>query len=97
MFVHPTITKAMRYFVIIGMNVFGYITVQYKDYAIICTSSVIGSYLIVRGASLIIGGFPSEFEIIELVESKMITSIPLSFYIYILLMQIIAGIGAIYQ
>jgi len=54
----PYILKFMRYFVVIGMNIFGYFTVRYKDYAIIISSSVIGSYLVVRGISLLIGGYP---------------------------------------
>ena len=56
---NATVVTFMRYFVIIGMNVFGYLTIRFKDYAIIITSSFTGSYLVIRGISLILGGFPS--------------------------------------
>jgi hypothetical protein len=51
----------------------------------------------VRGVSLLIGGFPCEFELFDLIEAKQITSIPLSFFIYLILILLLAALGGIYQ
>lgn len=36
---------------------------EFKDHIIILTTSLIGSYLTVRSISLLLGGFPNEFEL----------------------------------
>lgn len=37
----------------------------YFDYAVIVSSAIAGSFMIVRGLSLVLGGYPNEFEIYE--------------------------------
>lgn len=36
---------------------------EFKDHIIILTTSLIGSYILVRSVSLLLGGFPNEFQL----------------------------------
>lgn len=55
---------------LVTMVIFGIIAVNISKWVVIVTTSVIGGYLTVRGASLYIGHFPPESVIIELISKK---------------------------
>ena len=56
--------------IVITMIIFGIISIKISKHIIIITTSFIGGYLTVRGASLYIGHFPPESVIIELISKK---------------------------
>jgi hypothetical protein len=47
----------------------GLLTFKYADIVVILSTCITGSYMVVRPISWIIGGFPNEFVLEELVES----------------------------
>jgi hypothetical protein len=53
------------------------------NHAIIIATSIIGSYIFVRGISLYAGGFPNEMVIIEMIKNGQIANFDNSFYIYL--------------
>jgi hypothetical protein len=75
----------------------GLLTLKHRTYFIIVATSTIGGYLIVRAVSLIVGGFPSEYSIGEMIANKQMRNIPASFYIYIGVMLLLNAIGFYYQ
>lgn len=56
--------------IVISMVAFGFIAIKISKHVIILTTSVIGGYLAVRGASLYIGHFPPESVIFELIRKN---------------------------
>lgn len=53
------------------------------NHALILSTALIGSYSIVRGASLYIGGFPNEFNLINEVKNGVIENVPWEYYAYL--------------
>jgi hypothetical protein len=51
--------------ILASAGVFGFIGLVFFDYTVIYGSCIIGSYLVVRGLSLILGGYPNEFLIYD--------------------------------
>jgi hypothetical protein len=51
----------MNFLILAIMVLLGSLTLEHKEYVIIYSSAVTGSYLMMRGISLVIGGFPCEF------------------------------------
>ena len=60
----------------------GLVFVAY-NHAIILSTSLIGSYLFVRGISLYAGGFPNEYTLMKELENGVIPVVPMSFYFYL--------------
>lgn len=79
------------------MFMLGLLTLKHRTYFIIVATITIGGYMIVRSVSLIVGGFPSEYSIGEMIANKQITNIPKSFYIYLGVMLLLDVIGFYYQ
>jgi hypothetical protein len=44
--------------------------ILFRNFVIILSTSLIGAYALVRGLSLLIGGFPSEGMVVDLIEKK---------------------------
>lgn len=76
---------------------FGLLSFKYTDEIIIASSSLTGAYLIVRPISWLFGGFPNEFLLYEMVQTKTLDGIPWSFYLYLALIIALAVIGVMYQ
>jgi hypothetical protein len=63
----------------------------------VLSTSLAGAYMMVRPFSWIIGGFPNEFTLYLMIENKQIKTLPWSFFIYLLVIILIAIVGALYQ
>lgn len=74
----------------------GIIALCLEDHAIIIGTSVLGSYLIVRGLSLVIGGYPNEFTVYDEIDRGIKSSFSWQFILYLLAMAGIAVFGIIY-
>jgi exosortase/archaeosortase len=68
----------------------GYLSITYFDYAVMAGSSVIGSYLFIRGASVFLGGFPNEFILYQNYKNGAVGSVQKTFFLYFLAMLFIA-------
>lgn len=82
----------------IGNPIFLY---KKPDLSMILNSALIGSYLVVRGVSLIIGphiiGMPNEFTIGDLLASGAISSVPWSFYPILLVIILLCAASTFIQ
>lgn len=67
------------------------------NHAVILASSLVGSYLFIRGISLYAGGFPDEFLLFKEVKSGMLVNEPLTFYLYLAGVVIATVISAVVQ
>lgn len=61
------------------------------------STSLAGSYMIVRPISWIFGGFPNEFALEEMIENGEAKFIPWAFFLYLAFIIALAIIGALYQ
>lgn len=66
-------------------------------HVIILATSFAGAYAVMRGISLYAGGFPGELEIIELIKSGAITSMPGAFYGYMAGFLVMSVLFAVWQ
>ena len=59
------------YCTIIGFIILGFLFAYFLEkHLIITATSILGSYLTIRSASLVIGGYPSESEIVDLIKRE---------------------------
>lgn len=70
---------------------------QYYDGIVVLSTSLTGAYLVVRPISWILGGFPNELYLAEEIKSHRISGIPGTFYIYLIIIVLLAALGASYQ
>lgn len=75
----------------------GLLTFRHSDQIIVLSTSLCGSYLMVRPFSWLLGGFPNEFTLYLMIENGEIETLPWTFFIYILIIAAIALVGALYQ
>lgn len=75
--------QVLFYLFLVGMGIVGGILgfVLY-NHALIISTSIIGSYLFIRGISLYAGGFPNEMLIIEQIKHGQISEFPGTFWAY---------------
>ena len=76
---------------------FGVLSFFWYMYIVIVCTSIIGSYLFVRGISLFAGGYPNEFTIYERIRDQDMSRVPLTFYLYLAGIIICVGIGIFIQ
>ena len=60
-------------------------------------TSFIGSYMVIRGAAVYIGGYPNEFQLINEIQAGDIDNIPWSAYLYIAGIIVLAVLGVLFQ
>lgn len=63
----------------------------------ILSTSLNGSYMIIRPISWLFGGFPNELLLMQMIEIKQIANLPSTFFIYLFFILVLAGVGATYQ
>lgn len=80
-------------FTLIGA-ILGY---EFKEYVVIVATSFIGSYISVRSISILLGGFPNEFEINLRMKTRSNSSFGWRFYIYMILIIVLFIFGMGYQ
>ena len=59
------------------------------DYFAIYGTSLLGSYIFIRGLSLFFGGFPNEYLIYNSLKNNLELNLPFQFYLYLLLIVIL--------
>jgi len=72
---------------------FGVLTVAFFRYFGIITTSLLGSYAMVRTLSVLIGGYPNEFDLYEHIKYFGNSGVDWRFYIYMAAIFIIGGGG----
>lgn len=70
---------------------------EFQRDIMIVSTSLIGSYMIVRTASLVFGGFPNELNFNRNISTKTLYSMPWSMYVYFALIVILFIVGVVYQ
>lgn len=63
----------------------------------IVSTSLIGSYIIVRTISLVFGGFPNELNFNTNISTNTLTTLPWTFYIYFGVFIVLFIIGIYFQ
>jgi len=78
-------SRVWLFWLIIGLaTAVGFIlSFRFSDVVMIISTCLIGSYGIVRGASLYIGGYPNEFDMAKKLANKIPVPLPWSFWLYI--------------
>ena len=89
--------KYLFHFMICSAIGFAIINYFYKTTITILSTSITGSYMTVRGISFILGGFPSEMLIYDLIKRQEFEKIPWSLDIYLSLILFMAVIGVCMQ
>jgi len=75
----------------------GILSIFWYHYIVIVCTSIIGSFLFIRGISLFAGGYPNEFTIYQRISDGEISNMPWTFYIYMVGIVILFFIGAFIQ
>jgi hypothetical protein len=63
---------------------FGVCSFFWYNYVVILCTSILGSYLFVRGIGMMAGGYPNEFTIYQRISAGDIGSVPWTFYMYMI-------------
>ena len=75
----------------------GLIALWLEDHAIIIATALLGSYLLVRGSSLVIGGYPNEFTVYQEIKDGNTSSFSWEFIVYLIVMALLAVLSIIWQ
>lgn len=70
---------------------------EFQHLIVSIATAFIGSYITVRSLSLIFGGFPSEFELSQQLQTGVYSSMPWYVYIYLALIAVLFAIGLFVQ
>lgn len=65
----------------------------FRSYVTILSTSFCGAYMIIRPFGWFVGHFPNEFTLVKKVKYGIVEEIPPIYYLYIMLVVLIAGIG----
>ena len=76
---------------------FGVLSFFWYNYIVIICTSILGSYLFVRGIALMLGGYPNEFTIYERIRAHDIGAVPGTFYAYMVGMLVACAVGIFIQ
>jgi len=77
--------------------VLGVLSFIWFDYIVIVCTSILGGYLLIRGISLVAGGYPNEFTVYERIKANDLSGVPGTFYAYLAGMVILIAIGIFIQ
>lgn len=77
--------------------VLGVLSLFWYQYIVIICTSILGSYLFIRGISFYAGGYPNEFTIYEKIQTGAVNAVPGTFYAYMVGMLIVCVIGIFFQ
>lgn len=69
---------------------------EYKDHIIILSTSLIGSYITIRTISIIFGNFPNELTFNAEFNIDALTHYSWIFYIYLILIVLLFGVGVFF-
>jgi len=88
-------TVAVLWIMIVVFGVvLGVLSFLWFDYIVIITTSILGSYMLIRGLSFLAGGYPNEFTVYEQIKAGDIDAVPGTFYAYLagMIILFIAGL-----
>lgn len=88
---------SLIFFEVVLIIPFGLLTFKYSEQVIVMSTSLAGSYMVVRPISWIFGGFPNEFTLYQMVEDGQLKTLPWTFFLYLIFIIAIAILGALYQ
>jgi hypothetical protein len=93
------VSQAALFWSILGVSalLFTFLTFKKSDHFMIFSTSLMGSYILVRGVSLFAGGYPNEFELVQELQVGAYDKIPDSFYVYLGFNVISIILGSYYQ
>ena len=99
MFVYKISSKEFVLWIMIALLglIIGILALKFLKTILIIGTSFIGAFMVVRGVSFYIGGYPNEFELYNEIQVGNIDNVPYTFYIYAAFIVILAVIGAIVQ
>jgi len=83
--------------VLAGVILMIVLTFLLKDFILIVVTASLGSYICVRGVSLIIGGYPSEMEMFQAYSNGIPLDFEMTFYIYLAGMALLFLLGYCFQ
>jgi hypothetical protein len=83
-------------FIVLMGGIFAALAFWMFWHVIIVSTSLAGAYSVMRGISIYAGGFPGELEIIDLIKSGKISSMPGSFYGYMAGFLVLAALFAVW-
>ena len=97
MFVYKISSKEFVLWIMISLLglIIGILALKFLKTILIIGTSFIGAFMVVRGVSFYIGGYPNEFELYNEIQVGNIDNVPYTFYIYAAFIVILAVIGAI--
>lgn len=75
----------------------GVLSFFWYNYIVIICTSILGSYFFVRGISLMLGGYPNEFTIYQRIANHDLSSVPGTFYAYMVGMLVACALGIFIQ
>jgi len=96
-FLYHSSSQWLFWVICVGLAVIGFVITfwQYKLILIVSTA-FLGSYLIVRGASLFIGGYPNEFTLISKIQNGGASDVlHWPFYLYLASILIMTALGIV--
>jgi len=82
----------------VGLSiVFGALALCWFEVALILSTSLIGSFLTARGVSIVAGGWPNEFSLIQQIKSGGVEHIEPWFYAYLSGILVLTSLSSIIQ
>ena len=81
---------------IISIIACGILAIKLMDHAVAIASAICGSYLFIRGISMFLGGFPSEYSIYTEITAGSYIELPEPFYAYFAAFVLVAIAGVLY-
>lgn len=81
---------------VIGLGL-GILSFFWYNYIVIICTSILGSYLFIRGISFFAGGFPNEFTVYERISQGDINGVPGTFFAYMAGLLVVLGLGIFIQ
>jgi len=74
-----------------------FLAYKYFDAIVILSTALIGAYSLTRGASLYLGRFPDEVELLQKLANGIQVDIPYQFYLYLTVMLVLFFLGTAFQ
>ena len=70
-----------------------YLPFKYKEMMQIQTTSFLGAWMLVRGISLLVGGYPNEMQVIQWMNEGYVVSTSNYFFVYFIAIALVFLIG----
>ena len=81
---------------VIGLAL-GVLSFFWYNYIVIICTSILGSYMFIRGISLFAGGFPNEFTVVKRIQNGDIDGVPGTWWAYLAGLVVVLALGIFIQ